>query len=204
MSDTARARACRLGEIPLPSFCKTPIELEGLVSDVADVACDTFRDRSMRTRMKKLTLFTAALVLTLPTAAQDSSKVVFVPANQIELQIRKAPANAIGESEIDLIEHTAEHAAILLRRTAPGKAEVHQNQADIWYVIDGGCRFVTGGSVVGGAETTSGEIRGSSISGGDERTIAKGDFIRVPAGVPHWVKKIEGKEIVYIVVKVAK
>jgi len=31
--------------------------------------------------------------------------------------------------------------------------------------------------------------------------ISKGDFIRVPAGVPHWVKKIDGKEIVYIVVK---
>ena|SRR6266513_1175253 len=154
--------------------------------------------------MKKLRFFTISLLLTLPTGAQDASKVVFVPANQIESQIRKAPANAIGESEIDLIEHTPEHAAILLRRTAPGQAEVHQNQADIWYVIDGGCTFVIGGSVVGGAQTAPGEIRGSSISGGDERTIAKGDFIRVPAGVPHWVKQIEGKEIVYIVVKLAK
>ncbi len=133
--------------------------------------------------MKKLTFITISLLLTLPTAAQDASKVVFVPANQIESQIRKAPANAIGESEIDLIEHTPEHAAILLRRTAPGKAEVHQNR---------------------GVQTAPGEIRGSSISGGEERTIAKGDFIRVPAGVPHWVKQIEGKEIVYIVVKLAK
>ncbi len=154
--------------------------------------------------MKKLRVFTISLLLTLQTAAQDASKVVFVPANQIESQIRKAPANAIGESEIDLIEHTPEHAAILPRRTAPGQAEVPQNQADIWYVIDGGCTFVIGGSVVGGAQTAPGEIRGSSISGGDERTIAKGDFIRVPAGVPHWVKQIEGKEIVYIVVKLAK
>jgi len=154
--------------------------------------------------MKKLSFFMISLLLTLPTAAQDVSKVVVVSANQIESQIRKAPANAIGESEIDLIEHTPEHAAILLRRTAPGKAEVHQNQSDIWYVIDGGCTFVMGGSVVGGAQTAPGEIRGSSISGGEERTIAKGDFIRVPAGVPHWVKQIEGKEIVYIVVKLAK
>ena len=55
-----------------------------------------------------------------------------------------------------------------------------------------------------GTQTAPGEIRGSGISGGEERTIAKGDFIRVPPGVPHWVKKIEGKEIVYIVVKYAK
>ena len=154
--------------------------------------------------MKNMRVLAVALLLALPAAAQNAEKVVFVPANQIEADIHKAPANAIGESEIDLIEHTPEHAAILLRRTAPGKAEVHENQADVWYVIDGGCVFVTGGTVVGGVQTAPGEIRGSGISGGEERTIAKGDFIRVPAGVPHWVKKIDGKEIVYIVVKLAK
>jgi quercetin dioxygenase-like cupin family protein len=40
--------------------------------------------------------------------------------------------------------------------------------------------------------------------GGEERTIGKGDFIRIPKGVPHWVKTIEGGEIVYIVVKYTK
>jgi quercetin dioxygenase-like cupin family protein len=58
--------------------------------------------------------------------------------------------------------------------------------------------------VIDGAQESAGEIRGASIAGGDEHHIAKGDFISVPAGVPHWVKKIEGKEIVYIVVKYAK
>jgi mannose-6-phosphate isomerase-like protein (cupin superfamily) len=81
---------------------------------------------------------------------------------------------------------------------------VHENQADVWYVIDGGCEFVTGGTVVGGGPESAGEIRGKSISGGKEHHLAKGDFIHVPAGVPHWVKRIEGKEIVYIVVKYAE
>ena len=154
--------------------------------------------------MKKMRALVFAVLLALPAAAQDAAKVVFVPATQMDAEIHKLPLNSIGESEIDLIEHTPTHRAILLRRTAPGKAEVHANQADVWYVIDGGCVFVTGGTVVGGAQTSPGEIRGSGISEGDERTIAKGDFIRVPAGVPHWVKKINGKEIVYIVVKLAK
>jgi len=154
--------------------------------------------------MTKLRLLVLALLFVLPVAAQDAAKVVFVPANQIESDIRKAPANSIGESEINLIEHTLDHAAILLRRTAPGQAEVHENETDVWYVIDGGCVFVTGGTVVGGAQISPGQIRGSGISGGEERKIAKGDFIRVPPGVPHWVKKIGGKEIVYIVVKFAR
>src|SRR5437879_948478 len=151
--------------------------------------------------MRTVRVLGIALIASLPAMAQDAAKLVFVPAKQIEADIRKAPANAMGESEINLIERTADHAGILLRRTAPGKAEVHETETDVWYVIDGGCVFVTGGSLIGGAKISPGQIRGSGISGGDERKIAKGDFIRVPAGVPHWVKKIEGKEIVYIVVK---
>ena len=151
--------------------------------------------------MKIVKYLIAGIILSLPSLAQDAAKVVYVPAKQMDIDLHKLPLNNIGESEINLIERTPEHAAILLRRTLPGKAEVHEHQADAWYVIDGGCVFVTGGSVVNGAPSGPGEIRGASIAGGDEHHIAKGDFISVPAGVPHWVKKIEGKEIVYIVVK---
>jgi len=152
--------------------------------------------------MTKVTFVVFALLAT-PVIAQDTTKLVYFPAEQMDVELHKLPLNSIGESEINLIERTPGHAAILLRRTAPGKAEVHEHQADVWYVIDGGCEFVTGGTVVSGAPESPGEIRGTSISGGEAHHLAKGDFIRVPAGVPHWVKKIEGKEIVYIVVKYA-
>jgi mannose-6-phosphate isomerase-like protein (cupin superfamily) len=151
--------------------------------------------------MKKTVLLLTFLTLAFSTWAQDSSKVVYFSARKMDVVLHKLPLNQIGESEINLVERTPEHAAILLRRTAPGKAEVHEKQADVWYVIDGGCDFVTGGKVDSGAAEGPGEIRGSSISGGEEQHISKGDFILVPAGVPHWVKKIQGKEIVYIVVK---
>jgi mannose-6-phosphate isomerase-like protein (cupin superfamily) len=155
--------------------------------------------------MRRLSIaLIAAMVLSIPGLAQDAAKVVYVPAKQMDVDLHKLPLNNIGESEINLIERTPEHAAILLRRTSSGLAEVHEHQADAWYVIDGGCVFVTGGTVVGGTQTAPAEIRGASIAGGDEHHIAKGDFISVPAGVPHWVKKIEGKEIVYIVVKYPK
>jgi mannose-6-phosphate isomerase-like protein (cupin superfamily) len=154
--------------------------------------------------MRNAKLWLLIVIVTISAAAQDSTNVVYFPAKQMDADLHKLPLNNIGESEINLIERTPEHAAILLRRTLPGKAEVHEKQADVWYVIDGGCDFVTGGSVVGGAQESPGEIRGASISAGEEHHLAKGDFIRVPAGVPHWVKKIEGKEIVYIVVKYAK
>ena len=143
-------------------------------------------------------------IVAIPAAAQDSSKIVYYTAQQMKADLDKAPANDIGESEINLIEHIPDHhAAILLRRTKPGKAETHTNEADVWYVVDGGCVLVVGGTEVGGKEESPGQIRGASISGGTEYKLGKGDVIRIPAGVPHWVKKIEGGELVYIVVKYA-
>src|SRR5215510_4386188 len=97
--------------------------------------------------MKKTVLLLTLLTLAFSTWAQDSSKVVYFSARKMDVDLHKLPLNQIGESEINLVERTPEHAAILLRRTAPGKAEVHEKQADVWYVIDGGCDFVTGGKV---------------------------------------------------------
>ena len=154
--------------------------------------------------MKNAGTLAVALALVFPAVAQDKSQVVFFTANQIETNIRSAPANDIGESEINLIEHIPDrHAAILLRRTKPGKAEIHTNEADVWYVVDGGCVLVVGGTEVGGKEESPGQIRGTGISGGREYRLGKGDFMRIPSGVPHWVKQIEGGELVYIVVKYA-
>ena len=68
-------------------------------------------------------------------------------------------------------------------------------------MIDGGCVLVTGGAVIAGTQESPGQIRGTGISGGTEYKLGKGDFIRIPAGVPHRIKKIEGGELVYIVVK---
>ena len=47
-----------------------------------------------------------ALLIVAPALAQDPSKIVYYTGKQIEADIRKAPANEIGESEINLIERT--------------------------------------------------------------------------------------------------
>jgi mannose-6-phosphate isomerase-like protein (cupin superfamily) len=151
--------------------------------------------------MNKFALLAIATLVALPLAAQDSSKIVYYNAQQMKANLDKAPANDMGESEINLFEHTPQHAGILLRRTKPGKAETHTSEADVWYVLDGGCVLVVGGSTIGGKEETPGQIRGTGITGGTEYKLSKGDFMRIPPGVPHWVKTIEGGELVYFVVK---
>ena len=85
------------------------------------------------------------------------------------------------------------------KRSAPGQAEVHTNETDVIYVLDGQATFITGGTVLEGKTVAPNEIRGKEITGGDERRIARGDVIIVPAGVPHWFKEVPATFHYYVV-----
>ena len=85
------------------------------------------------------------------------------------------------------------------RREAPGTAEVHERDTDIIYVLEGSATFVTGGTVSDGKTTAPEEIRGASIRSGETRRIAKGDFLIVPHGTPHWFKEVSGPMTYYVV-----
>lgn len=130
----------------------------------------------------------------------DSSNVVYVAAESLDSIIRHNPDVRPNITFVDFIDST-NYSASVIKRTATGKSEIHQNERDIWYVIKGSGILVTGGKVVGGKQTEPHEIRGDSIINGTERHIGKGDFITVPTGIPHWVKKVD-EEIIYLVVKV--
>ena len=85
------------------------------------------------------------------------------------------------------------------RREKPGMAEIHTKDADIVYVLDGAATLVTGGSAVDAKVTEPDELRGSSITGGEEHELKKGDVIIVPAGVPHWFKEVSNPFLYYVV-----
>ena len=88
------------------------------------------------------------------------------------------------------------------RRAEPGKAEVHERDTDIIYVLDGTATIVTGGQVQAGERIAPEEIRGASIYGGEQRRLRKGDVLVVPSGVPHWFTEVSAP-FLYYVVKVA-
>ena len=85
------------------------------------------------------------------------------------------------------------------RREEPGQVEVHVKDTDVIYMLEGTTTFVTGGTVVGGKATDTGEIRGSNVNGGETRTLTKGDVIVVPKGTPHWFKEVSGPVLYYVV-----
>ena len=87
------------------------------------------------------------------------------------------------------------------RREASGVAEVHKAKNDFFVVESGECTLVTGGAVIGPRTTAPGEVRGSSIQGGERRRIAQGDVVHIPANVPHQMLLDAGGQITYAVVK---
>jgi len=94
---------------------------------------------------------------------------------------------------------TGEYKIHASHRDGPGKAEVHDHETDIIYVLEGTATFVTGGKVMDGQTISPGEIRGAGIEGGETRKLVKGDVIIVPQGVPHWFKDLKAPFNYYVV-----
>jgi mannose-6-phosphate isomerase-like protein (cupin superfamily) len=118
--------------------------------------------------------------------------------------IRSAPEENPGHPGLYSINLSgdARYPVIGIRRTVATRSEVHTAFTDVWYVLEGSATLITGGAIIGGAETARGEIRGRGITGGESRRIRAGDFAVVPAGVAHWVSEVRKPEVIYFVVKV--
>jgi mannose-6-phosphate isomerase-like protein (cupin superfamily) len=86
-------------------------------------------------------------------------------------------------------------------RDAPGLAEMHEGDTDVWYVLAGGATLITGGTIVDASITGPGEHRGPAIRGGSELDIAAGDLVSIRPGVAHWIKAVDGR-LRYLTVKV--
>jgi quercetin dioxygenase-like cupin family protein len=126
------------------------------------------------------------------TAASDPT--TYYPADQVAAAFAKGAVLYDGAGGANYMVHAS-------RRAAAGQAEVHEQDTDVIYVLDGTATFVTGGTVVDGKTTAPGEIRGTAIKDGSVRQMQKGDVVIVPSGTPHWFREVPGT-LTYFVVKV--
>ena len=90
------------------------------------------------------------------------------------------------------------------RRTASGVPEVHDRWIDVTMVQAGRAIVLTGGRVTGDRLASPGEHRGGTIVGGVPHSIAAGDLVIVPAGIPHQYQVAPGDSVVYLTIKVAR
>jgi glc operon protein GlcG len=147
--------------------------------------------------MKSKTLFVifgAGLLLTLLGAE--------LPRKSGVIQINHEKVTAAFASGTMLLE-TNNFKIMAGRRTSPGEVEIHDQDTDIFYVLEGSATFVTGGKAIQPRSTGPGETRAIEIDGGEERHLTKGDVIIIPNRIPHWFKEVNGP-LLYYVVKVNK
>lgn len=94
------------------------------------------------------------------------------------------------------------HSFMLAHREGNGQAELHETQNDVFFVQSGQATLVVGGTVVEPKTVAPHEIRGSSITGGEQKALGPGDVVHIPAGIPHQLLVDAGKQFTYFVVKV--
>jgi mannose-6-phosphate isomerase-like protein (cupin superfamily) len=132
----------------------------------------------------------AAMTTTGSSAAPAEPKTTIIKGADLEAAFAKSKS----------FLETPEYRISTARREGPGDVEVHNVDTDIFYVVEGTATLVTGGEMLEPRTTGPNEIRGSSIKGGETKTVGKGDIIVIPKLVPHWFKEVPGP-FVYLVIK---
>jgi mannose-6-phosphate isomerase-like protein (cupin superfamily) len=127
-----------------------------------------------------------------PPASAANSR-TYVSAADVSALIAKARSERkdqplIAQSLIQLAPYNVS----LEYRASVGNAAVHETEAEFFYVVDGSATLVTGGKLTKENRTNAENLTGAGIEGGTSRRVAKGDFIMVPEGTPHWFSAIDG------------
>lgn len=133
--------------------------------------------------------------LALAQTAPPSPK-LFASSAEVTAMIAKAKAERRPDQPnySQPIVRLAPYSANLEYRVAGlnANASVHEGDIEMFYVVEGSGTVVTGGKLRDERRTNAANLSGTGIDGGEHRKIAKGDFIVVPKGVPHWFGEIDG------------
>ncbi len=140
---------------------------------------------------------TLALTMTVAAVGQQASSQpdkTFASSSDVQALIAKAKSDhKEGQPVVsEPILRLAPYRVNLEYRTAVAPPAVHEKEAELFYVIDGSATMVTGGKLANEKRTNAENLSGTSIEGGDSRTISKGDFLIVPENTPHGFSAING------------
>lgn len=137
------------------------------------------------------------LLITVPVLASDAkAEVVYAGHDRVAATMKKAGPLADGPN----LRVSGGFRPFASLDKSP-VAEIHDNEADLFYIVDGRATQVLGGRVIDGKPTGPGQVRGPKTEGGQTYQLGKGDIMWVPAGMPHWFPEIP-EALGYLLVKV--
>jgi len=149
----------------------------------------------------------AAMLLTLGLTAGVPAQTMkldhWTPAQLMDRaqHLRRQAAQGDGSAS-ETLEKYPHHYTMLAFRSHSGGGELHENFADLFYILDGNATVVTGGELSDRKSTGPGEVRGTAVTGGSRQDVKAGDVVHIPAGMPHQMLVPEGSTVTYFVVKI--
>jgi mannose-6-phosphate isomerase-like protein (cupin superfamily) len=151
----------------------------------------------------KLAIASMALVaFVLPFASAQTLVVDHFTQSQLLEKAQELNAQAQGPEAMasSKLNEYPNHFTMIALRHKDGGAEIHENYADFFFVVQGSATLVTGGMVQDGKTVSPGEIRGKSVLNGTQTTLNQGDVVHIPATVPHQL--LLSGTFIYFVIKV--
>jgi quercetin dioxygenase-like cupin family protein len=142
-----------------------------------------------------LALKTAAFAQATPHT-QPPEEFKFMPGAEVNALTDKpgpGPKTAyLGDHENYYVEYAT-------RSDAGNEAEMHAHWTHYINVLSGEATLTYGGTIANARDTGPGQVRGSAITGGKTMTVHAGDFIQIPAGLPHMFNPARGTKFHYVV-----
>lgn len=148
--------------------------------------------------MKKL----IGLLLWMPLAASTPAGYKYWSAAELQSMSRTLSHKSDARTSNEDLANWGADRALMVHRSGTGSAELHEHDSDLIVVISGAGTLVVGGKMEGGKTTAPGEVRGTSIHGGEMQKIAAGDIMHIPPKTPHQVVLAPGTQITYYTLKV--
>ena len=148
--------------------------------------------------MKPFAATTVAVLCAVPAFAQqtvtpETTTGVYMSAADITAAVARLPKNPLGS--VPVFKLGPYNVNVEHRLGSPAEAQagsIHDKDAELFVMLEGTATLVTGGKLIDGVHMGD-NWRGKGIDGGKSQKMSKGDFMLVPAGVPHWFTDVNGQ-----------
>ncbi len=122
----------------------------------------------------------------------------FIPAADIAALMAR-PGGATGSGVVS--DHENYYIEYVTRADHGNNAEAHGHWIDYVNVLAGEGTVTYGGTQDGAKDVGNREMRGGTLVGAQTLTLHPGDYLLMPAGVPHLFTGTPGNKLTYVIFK---
>ena len=143
-----------------------------------------------------LALLAPAAIAQVSPHNQPAEDFKFLSANDVAALTDKPGPGAktayLGDHENYYVEYAT-------RSDAGNEAEVHAHWSHYMQILSGEAVLTYGGTITEPRDTGPGQVRGAGIIAGKSMTLHEGDYVQIPAGMPHMLVPSKGTKLHYVV-----